>query len=326
MPASGEESSAAARLRSVAELEVLHTRLGQFVPNLQTFMQSVDAEYFQAVHQLDERRRHWMRQRDVLNTEQKKIQGQFEAARLKPNQPRDPRAPSPADMERQLGEIRRYQQYVDRQIRSIAKNQRELELANIQFRAKAGQIIIWTSEIAPKARHYLQRTIAKVHWYCNEGWDGRTVPRRRVGQGQAMHFPGLCARAILNRELRKTVGDSTADTVQNLHALIADLPIYDVADKDGVGAIVVYGLRADSAPPVPVAKYAAKWRFLTDPDDPGKLQQKAGDLLAAQDISCESICLYVPDDHLDAIEEAHPDIPLKPLGKTAAEIAELVFS
>jgi hypothetical protein len=326
MAASGTDSSAAARLRSVAELEVLHTRLGQFVPNLQTFMQSVDAEYFQATHMLDERRRHWMRQRDILNTEQKKIQGSFEAARLKRSKPRDPRQPSQTDLERQLGEIRRYQQYVDRQIQAIAKNSRELELANMEFRAKAGQIIIWTSEIAPKARHYLQRTIAKVGWYCNEGWNGQPVPRRRVGERQTMHFPGLCARAILNRELRNKPAEATDDTVQNLHALIADMPLFDVADKDGVGAIVVYGLRAESATPEIVEKYRQKWHFLTHPDDPGKLRLRAAELLALRGIQCDNPTMFVPNDHLQAIAEAAPDIPLKPLGKTAAEIAKLVFS
>ena len=290
-------------------------------------MQSVDAETREATVLLDERRRHWMRQRDILNTEQKAIQARFEATRQSHTrtQPRNPREPSAEEMTHKLGEIRRYQTFVDRQIQVIAANRKELEAAERTFRAKAGQIIIWTSEIAPKARHYLQRTIAKVGWYASEGWDDRPVQRRRVGERQTMHFPGLCARAILNRELRKRVADGTDDTITNLHALFADIPLFDVACDEGVGAIVVFGLRAKNIDEKIANKYRSKWQYLTGSKRSLRLRRQARDLLESQGLSSESPIMYVPDDHLKAIAETDDSIRLKPLGKTAAEIAKLVF-
>ncbi|MFT5127246.1 MAG: hypothetical protein ACI8W8_000847 [Rhodothermales bacterium] len=325
MAATGDESSAAARLRSVAELEILHTRLGQFVPSIQAFMHSVDSEMREAFTLLDERRRHWMRQRDILTTEQKAIQSRFELARQNHGKPRAPREPSTEELTHKLGEILRYQKHVDRQIQVIAANRKELDMAERRFRAKAGQIIIWTSEIAPKARHYLQRTIAKVGWYTAEGWDGRPVPRRRVGQRQTMHFPGLCARAILNRELRRTVAESTDETITNLHANFAKLPLFDVSSIDGVGAIVVFGLRAAEVDARIVEKYISKWRFLTENPRSARLRMRTDEMLATQDLSTKNPVMYVPDDHIEAIAKANENLRLKPLGKTAAEIAKLVF-
>jgi hypothetical protein len=288
-------------------------------------MQSVDSEVREATTLLDERRRHWMRQRDILNTEQKAIQARFDTARRNPQAPGNPREPTSEELTRKLGEILRYQQHVDRQIQAIVVNRKELDLAERKFRAKAGQIIIWTTEIAPKARHFLQRTIAKVAWYAGEGWDGQPSPRRRVGERQTMHFPGLCARAILNRELRKSVAESTSETITNLHGIFAELPLFDVASKAGVGAIVVYGLRADNIDDRLVEKYRSKWRYLTETKISVRLRERTKDLLASHNLSIENPIMYVPDDHLDTLAQADKKLRLRPLGKTAAEITKLVF-
>lgn len=160
-------AKAGADVRNLAELEMLDLRLGQFMPDIASVHESVEAELSQVIVLLDQHRTRWLGRSQALRH-------QLDQARV--SQANSSRRNGPSN-QGQVDALQRQVIQADKQLQLIVVREKQLNELVARYRAQASQLILRGNDLVPRARHFLRKAVKHLHAYQrSDVFDEVTVP------------------------------------------------------------------------------------------------------------------------------------------------------